>query len=87
MKKNLILFVMLLTFSLNLFSQTIEPEALYFSIPQSDSTRTKQFSITDPEYRQNKFLLSWQWGNHPRLTKALKMNATHSWAPSWGPED
>lgn len=29
-------------------------------------------------------MLGWQWNNHPRLTKALKMNTTQGHEPGWG---
>lgn len=87
MKKLLLTIAFLIGFSLSLYSQNIEPDALYFSIPRTSGTVTKQFSILDSEYKQNNFLLTWQWGNHPRLSEALKMISSHGSAPSWGPKD
>jgi len=80
MKNLIIVIVSILVFSLNILSQTQEPTAQYFSIPRVSGTNIMQFDINDPEYKQDNFLLTWQWGNHPRMTKALKMNSSHNWS-------
>ncbi len=84
MKTLLISVILIVSFVACLFSQNVEPEAMYFSIPRSSGTNIQQFDINDPEYIMNKFTLTWQWNNSPKLTRALKMNCSQGHEPSWG---
>jgi hypothetical protein len=61
-------------------SQDSEPEALFFLMPGTQTV--EQFDIAN--FKQENFLLTWQWDNHPRMTTALGMNAHQTWAPTWG---
>ncbi len=84
MKTLLISVILFVSFVACLFSQNVEPEAMYFSIPRSSGTNIQQFDINDPEYIMNKFTLTWQWNNSPKLTRALKMNCSQGHEPSSG---
>lgn len=84
MKTLLISVILFVSFVACLFSQNVEPEAMYFSIPCLSGTNIQQFDINDPEYIMNKFTLTWQWNNSPKLTRALKMNCSQGHEPSSG---
>lgn len=84
MKTLLISVILFVSFVACLFSQNVEPDAMYFSIPRSSGTNIQQFDINDPEYIMNKFTLTWQWNNSPKLTRAMKMNCSQGHEPSSG---
>jgi hypothetical protein len=73
--KKYILIVAVILIASNLYSQDKEPQALYFKMPSSNAIDT--FNVSN--YPQTNFMLGWQWGGHPRMTEALKMNTNENW--------
>jgi hypothetical protein len=81
MKKYFFIIVILLSMYY-LKAQDSQPDAFYFKYYINNNQTIKQIDVSD--FPQNHFIMGWQWGGHPNMTAALKMNMSENHEGSWG---
>ena len=77
MKRLSIMVALLMLLSIGIYAQNKEPEKMRFAYNHNNpSSNTFVFDITLPEFKQDSFLLGWQWSNHAKIGQALLMNSS-----------
>lgn len=73
MKKSIYVLMVVIASTIS-YSQDYEPAQTWFYWGVGGDTT---YLSTDMDYfKQNKFLLGWQWGGTPQMKRAMKMNAS-----------
>ena len=73
--KKIIIATIVVLFGINLNSQTIlNPEPLKFNFTDYQGAYHQNTPLQYQYFPQEKFIVGWQWGQHPRLTSELKSN-------------
>ncbi|MGE5480562.1 MAG: hypothetical protein ACM3U1_09085 [Chloroflexota bacterium] len=87
MRKISILIALLSIATHSLFSQDRAPSPLRFNY-QYEERFYHDTVLSQEVFKQKKFVLGSQWGMHPRVARALKMNVNQGWQPKpGGPAD
>jgi hypothetical protein len=80
--KNLIVIILLIL-NVSTYAQDIERSPIKFDYKIGINNYINK-PLMPERFPQNQFMISTQWGGHPRMLQALKFNCTQDWRPNWG---